>query len=422
MKKLLVIGYVWPEPDSSAAGRRMLQLLEFFLKQDYHITFATTATQTQVMSDLSAMGIATEKIELNNPSFDRFLTEISPEIVLFDRFMMEEQFGWRVSEVCPRAIRILDTEDLHFYRKARQEAVRKGIELTGEMLRSDFAKREIASIYRCDLSLIISEVEIELLQSDFRLPKELLFYLPFLEDPISEEEKRKLPDFEERKNFISIGNFRHEPNWDAVLNLKTNIWPLIKKELPDAELHIYGAYPAPKVTQLHNENAGFLVKGWAESASQVMRNSKVLLAPLRFGAGLKGKFIDAMKTGTPAVSSSLGAEGMTGALSWMGKIADDPEEFARAAVDLYTRRQHWNNAQENGFKLLEKRYSKECFSAQLWERVGELRKGLPSHRSRNFTGAMLAHHQMAGTKYLSKYIELKNRLEELTGPKKNRPE
>ena len=422
MKSLLVIGYVWPQPNSSAAGTRMLQLLEFFLERDYRITFATTAAETAVMTDLAAMGIATEKIELNNPSFDKFLAEKDPKIVLFDRFMMEEQFGWRVSEVCPGAIKILDTEDLHFFRKARQEASKRDIEVSTELLQSDLAKREIASIYRCDLSLIISETEMELLQSDYKLPKELLFYLPFLEDPLSEEEKENLPGFEEREQFISIGNFRHEPNWDAVLNLKKNIWPLIKKELPQANLHIYGAYPAPKVTQLHNEKEGFLVKGWADSALEVMRSSKVLLAPLRFGAGLKGKFIDAMKTGTPAVTSTLGAEGMTGGLPWMGEIADDPIEFAKASVELYTNRRHWENAQTNAFHLLERRYSKMGFSAHLEERLGELKNDLTSHRQANFTGAMLAHHQMAGTKYLSKYIEIKNKLEELTAPKKNRPE
>lgn len=422
MKSLLVIGYVWPEPNSSAAGTRMLQLLKFFLERDYHITFATTAVKTEVMADLPFMGIATEKIHLNNSSFDRFLAEMDPEIVLFDRFMMEEQFGWRVSEVCPRAIKILDTEDLHFFRKSRQEASKRDIEVSTELLQSDLAKREIASIYRCDLSLIISETEMELLQSEFKVPDDLLFYLPFLEEPHSEEEKENVPGFNEREHFISIGNFRHEPNWDAVLNLKKNIWPLIKKELPQANLYIYGAYPAPKVTQLHNEKEGFLVKGWAGSALEVMRSSKVLLAPLRFGAGLKGKFIDAMKTGTPAVTSTLGAEGMTGGMPWMGEIADDPIEFAKAAVELYTNRQHWENAQTGAFNLLERRYSKTGFSAHLEERLRELKNDLRSHRQANFTGAMLAHHQMAGTKYLSKYIEIKNKLEELTAQKKNRPE
>lgn len=412
MRSLLVIGYVWPEPNSSAAGSRMMQLLEFFISEGYHVTFATTAAETEVMADLPSLGIDTVKIELNNPSFDSFISGLQPEIVLFDRFMMEEQFGWRVSEIYPQAIRILDTEDLHFFRKARQEAFKKNIEITTELLQSEPAKREVASIYRCDLSLIISEVEIKLLRDTFGIPENILFYLPFMEDTPSEKEKNNQALFEDRKNFISIGNFRHEPNRDAVLNLKQNIWPLIKKELPKAKLHIYGAYPGPKVKQLHNEKERFLVKGWADSALEVIGSSRVLLAPLRFGAGLKGKFIDAMKAGTPTVTTQIGAEGMTNENGWNGSIVDTPEEFAREAIELYTNKVQWGNSRAKGFKLLKQGYSKIKFSESFRERLLDLKKNLKKHRENNFTGNMLKHHQMAGTKFMSKYIEMKNLLEQ----------
>lgn len=408
--KLLVIGYVWPEPKSSAAGTRMLQLLDFFKAEGYEITFATTASQTEAMEDLRPRGISTAKIELNNPSFDEFLKEIEPEVVLFDRFMMEEQFGWRISEVCPAALKILDTEDLHFLRKARQEANKKKVQLNEEILQSDTAKREIASIYRCDLSLIISESEMELLEKNFSVPSYLLHYLPFMQQPASQEERGETLKFKQRKHFISIGNFLHAPNWDAVLHLKEHIWPLIRKELPEAELHIYGAYPSQKVQQLNNLKEGFLVYGRASSALEVMQNSKVLLAPLRFGAGLKGKFIDAMQAGTPAVTTTIGAEGMAPDELWPGSIADDPKEFAKAAVQLYTNSFSWERAQKKGFLILEKRFSKKEHAATLRRRIGELLHHLSEHRRKNFTGSLLQHHQMASTRHLSRYIEIKNRL------------
>lgn len=409
---MLVIGYVWPEPNSSAAGTRMLQLLDFFRDEGYEITFATTASKTEAMADLPSRGITPAQIELNNSSFDAFLAEINPEIVLFDRFMMEEQFGWRVSEVCPTALKILDTEDLHFWRKARQEAGKKRIELNDEILFSETAKREIASMYRCDLSLIISEAEMELLQNRFGVPSFLLCYLPFMEKAPSEEEKGNLPTFEERQNFISIGNFLHDPNWDAVLNLKQHMWPLIRKELPEAELHIYGAYISPKVQQLHNEKEGFIVKGRAGSALQVVGNSRVLLAPLRFGAGLKGKFIDAMKTGTPAVTTALGAEGMHDNTRWPGLIANDPVQFAHAAARLYIHFESWEKAQKDGFLILKERFSEEKFTRLFRNRIHKLLQDLPGHRRKNFTGSLLQHHQMASTRHLSRYIEIKNRLKD----------
>jgi len=120
MNQLLIIGYVWPEPVSSAAGRRMIELIEVFKTQKFQITFASPATQGVYAVNLEAIGVNQVVIELNNKSFDNFIKDLQPDIVLFDRFMMEEQFGWRVAENCPDAFRILDTEDLHCLRKARQ--------------------------------------------------------------------------------------------------------------------------------------------------------------------------------------------------------------------------------------------------------------------------------------------------------------
>src|SRR5690606_24068137 len=113
----------------------------------------------------------------------------------------------------------------------------------------------------------------------------LLFYCPFLSPPPAD--LNALPGFAAREHFIAIGNFRHEPNWDSVLWLKHQLWPLIRRRcapLSDRlpELHIYGAYPPPKATQLHNPKEGFHIKGWAEDAGEVMRQARVCLAPLRF--------------------------------------------------------------------------------------------------------------------------------------------
>lgn len=413
MRSVLVIGYVWPEPESSAAGARMMQLLEFFLAKGYSVTFATTAVKTPFMANLHSLDIKTVKIELNNPSFDHFIKALAPEVVLFDRFMMEEQFGWRVSEFCPKALKILDTEDLHFFRKARHSAFKSGIPVTPTLLWSNTAKREIASIYRCDLTLIISEVEMDLLRNTFGVPDNLLFYLPFMLEKPSAERIKKLPSYEHRRHFVSIGNFKHEPNSDAVLNLKQHIWPLIKQKIPEAEMHIYGAYPSPKVQQLHQAKTGFLIKGRADSAEEVLKNARVLLAPLRFGAGLKGKFTDAMQSGTPTVTTPLGAEGMHGNLNWNGAIADNAPAFAREATELYQKQIKWQEAQANGFKILSARFLRTELQKEFEQIIDGLKENLKKHREMNFTGAMLSFHSMNTTRYLSKYIEMKNKCEML---------
>ena len=257
--KLLILGTVFPEPNSSAAGTRMLQLMELFQQQGWEITFASAAADSEFALNLSAIGVKQVSVKMNSSSFDEFVRELNPQIVLFDRFMTEEQFGWRVADNCPNALRVLDTEDLHCLRHARHQSLKENREFVQSDLLNEHAKREIASIYRCDVSLIISEYEMELLKTIFKLDEALLHYLPFMLEPIAEADQKAWLAFEERQHFVTIGNFLHPPNWDAIQYLKSDIWPLIRKRLPEAEMHVYGAYTQDKHRQLHSEKEGFFM-------------------------------------------------------------------------------------------------------------------------------------------------------------------
>ena len=405
--KVLIIGFVWPEPNSSAAGSRMLQLIQLFQEQDREVFFATTAAKTVHMFDLSTLGVLTFNIELNNDSFDIFISELNPNIVMFDRFMVEEQFGWRVAQQCPNALRILDTEDLHCLRKTRHKAIKENKDFKlQELLKSEITKREIASIFRCDLSLIISTYEMKILKEVFKIDTLLLYYLPLLVDI---NRNIRLPNFKERAGFMCIGNFRHEPNLDMVRYLKTNIWPLIRAKLPKAILSVYGSYPTSKVTQLHNEKEGFLIKGWVNNVNTVMQEAKICLAPIRFGAGIKGKFIDAMQNNLPSITTNIGAEGMYDNLEWSGSIGNTPKEITTKAVELYTNEEKWKKANENGALILKNKYSKELYQKAFFSLIEEKIQQLTHYRSINFIGSMLQHHTMQSTKYLSRWITEKEK-------------
>ncbi|MEH6765772.1 MAG: glycosyltransferase [Aequorivita antarctica] len=406
MKQLLILGHTFPEPTTTAAGSRMMQLLELFTEENYQITFASTASISERTANLEAQHISVKNILLNDTSFDEFIKELNPQIVIFDRYITEEQFGWRVNEICQEALKILDTEDLHFLRKAREEAIKNSRPISEANLFSETTKRELASILRCDVSLIISEYEMELLQNTFKISSELLYYLPFLVKTLTEEITTL--SFEERHNFFAIGNLLHAPNVDSVLQLK-EIWPEIKKQLPKAELHIYGAYAPQQILQLNNKKQGFIVKGWVENVEAVMKNYRVQLAPLRFGAGLKGKFLDAMRYGLPTVTTEVGAEGMCGKLPFGGTITISKEEFITAAIQLYSEENLWNKAQQNGFSIIEKRFQKRLFSEAFKKHIHTISTNLEKHRQENFLGQILQHHTLQSTKYLSKWIEAKNR-------------
>jgi glycosyltransferase involved in cell wall biosynthesis len=405
-KRLLIIGFVWPEPNSSAAGGRMMQLISLFKKQGFSITFASPAQDSDFMVSLADFNVDKVAIALNDSSFDLFLKELQPDIVLFDRFMIEEQFGWRVAEICPDAIRVLDTEDLHCLRLARQNAFKaKRTFEVSDIVMEEVSKREIASILRSDVSLMVSEYEMEVLQTVFKINPSLLYYLPLLVESV---DLNPLP-FGERQHFVFIGNFLHEPNWNSVQYLNETIWPLIRKQLPTAVLDIYGAYPTQKVFQLHNDKQGFVIKGRAESAKEVISNARVVLAPLRFGAGIKGKLLDAMEYGTPSVTTSIGAESMRADLDWNGSIEDDPQQFANATVQLYQDEISWKQSQQNGFEILKKRYLRDLFEDEFADKLSFLKSNLDKHRKNNFLGQMLYHHSMQSTKYMSRWIEEKNK-------------
>jgi len=404
----------------------MLELIRLFLAQNWRIMFASAAACSEHRFDLTSVNVEERSIQLNDSSFDDFIAGLNPDMVLFDRFFTEEQFGWRVQAVCPNALRLLDTEDLHSLRhirhlllQAAQLKAAKGAsqysinpvlanaaDLYQAMADNDMTKREISSIYRSDLSLIISKFEMDFLSDSFSIPQSLLQFSPFLNN--SSSIKQLSPFYDDRRHFIALGNFRHEPNWDAVLCLKHTLWPLIRSQLPHADLHIYGAYPPKKATQLHNPAQGFIVKGWADNALEVMQTARVCLAPLRFGAGIKGKLLDALRSGTPSVTTAIGIEGIADAAIWGGEIANDAQTFAAAAVRLYASKAHWLQAQQRGFEILHHYYYRQDHADLLISRINDLTKELHQYRRQNFIGAMLRHELHQSKYYMAKWIEAKN--------------
>ena len=400
MKHLVIIGMVVPEPASTAAGHRMMQLIDVFQAMGYHISFLTSSNQSAFSESIEV-----NSIELNDSSFEEILRNLNPDIVLFDRYITEEQFGWRVSDSCPKALKLLDTEDLHFLRKAREKAFKEKRLFEHADLYNEVFKREISAILRCDLSLIISKYEYELLVKEFKIDESLLFYLPFL----NKEVLKDSPKFKNRAHFISIGNFLHDPNWQTVLQLK-KIWKDIKKRLPEAEIHIYGGYAQQKVYQLHDEKSGFLIKGRAESVKQVFNKSRILLAPIPFGAGLKGKLWESMLYGLPNITTSIGAEAMYDDVEdWNGYIEDDLSFFVEKAVELYQNEDQWLEFQEKGYDLAQKQFSYDLFFNHFRTRIAALSSSLESHRQQNYLGQILQQNQFNATKYMSKWIEEKNK-------------
>ncbi len=406
-RRLVVIGYVWPEPNSSAAGENMLGLLTAFSGGGWDITFLSAAADSAHMANLTECGIATQRINVNCSKFDALIATLAPDVVIFDRFMTEEQFSWRVRQHCPGALRVLNTEDLHSLRHARQQISKGKTEPPKNPtmpFNDDMVQREVAAIIRSDLTLVISQSEYTLLTEQFAISPTQLLVQPLMIAPLAAVST----DESARNGFTFIGNFRHAPNWDALLYLKETLWPKIRAALPHASLFVYGAYPGKKVTNLHNAKNGFLIEGWAPDARIALSRHRVMLAPLRFGAGVKGKLVTAMQCQLPSITTAIGAEGIASDDAWPGAVTDNEDEFVSQSVFYYENAAARQQAVEKGNIIIARQFDTKTHQYALTATISNLLERLEAHRASLFYQQLLWHQNLRATQYMSQWIEAKN--------------
>lgn len=406
--KILIIGKVWPEPNSSAAGRRMKQLIALLrYRGEVHFACANAFTGHEI--DLESMGVTIQQITLNDDSVDVYFKDLNPDLVVFDRFLTEEQYGWRIMEHCPDAIRVLNTEDLHFLRKTRQKFVkatnRIAVDTTVLDFQNEDTMRELASIYRSDLTLIISPFEMELLQQEMQVPGELLAYLPLF----TEQKTEDAVPFEERTNFLFIGNTLHEPNADAIRMLVEHVWPELRKQCTNAELIIAGAYPSQHIMQLNNEKNRIKVVGHVSDTDALYKTVRVSLIPLRYGAGIKGKIIETLEYGVPFVSTSIGTEGMFFGEDREECIADDWGTFVQKAISHYCDMTKWESYRKSGKEHLQTYFSQSLFEQEFLNQIDNLVDTIHIKRKKRYFSGLVQHHTLMSTRYLSKWIMEKNK-------------
>lgn len=405
-RQLLILAHIWPEAAASAASTRLLDLISSFQAAGFTLTVSADGRENGATEALRERGCVCVRMAPNDSSFDPWLQALNPELVLFDRFTTEEKFAWRVRALCPQALRVLDTIDLHFLRSAREKVLKAGLTPSWEeLLRAagDIAPREVAAIYRSDLSLIVSELELKLLHERCGVPLHLL-HLCRLYYP----QPGIIRPLADRQGFSMIGNFKHPPNVDAVLYLRDELWPSIRARLPEAVVHIWGSYATPGQLAWSNPKRGFIIEGYVADQFAALGSARVNLAPLRFGAGIKGKIADGWWAGTPAVTMPVGAEGMHEDLPFGGIIAGDNEAFVAAACALYQDEGLWQKASEAGRAIIAQLYSEAATTQALHKRLNWLLEHRDAERIRNFTGSILWQQSMRSTEYFSRWIEAKN--------------
>ncbi|TRV45231.1 MAG: glycosyltransferase [Microcystis panniformis Mp_MB_F_20051200_S9] len=242
---------------------------------------------------------------------------------------------------------IYDTIDLHFLRLKRQKDYLDPSYQNTSWSWETYQKLELNYANQAEATVVVTEDEKQVLSS---LGVKNVWVIPNIHEEISLSEKVA---FDQRSGLIFIGSYNHPPNIDAVKWLCLEIMPLVWASRPDITVNLLGSNLKDEVKELANDQV--IVTGYVPEVEPYFQKSRIFVAPLRFGAGMKGKIGQSLSLGLPTITTRIGAEGM-GLIDHQDVlIADTAEEFAQAVIELYDNRELWQKLADNSLETI-KRY------------------------------------------------------------------
>jgi len=248
---------------------------------------------------------------------------------------------------------IVDTVDIHFLREFREAEMKKDAGLLETARRNK--TRELAVYQQADRLWVVTDDDRRVIADLVRAPIDVV---PNIHKRIPWDKA-----YERSANLLFVGNFNHKPNVDAVLFLHHKIWPLIHKRLPEVKLYIAGNNPPAEIKKMASSCC--IVTGYVSDLTPYLREARISINPLTYGAGMKGKVGEALSCGLPVVTTSIGAEGMGLVDGQTAMIADDPCDFADKVVELYHDRALWERLAREGKRLVEQRWSPDAIQKRI---------------------------------------------------------
>src|SRR6058998_2493139 len=356
-KNILVIDHYVPSPDKDSGSLRMFQVLKLLRQLGHHITFVPdNLTDIRHYGDeLRRRGIKVVRHPYVKKVRDYLVSHGSEfDVVILSRCDFARKHIADVRLHAPQSRIIFDTVDLHSLRAHREAQITVDPEAREKARRKEELEYDL--IRQADETWVTSSVEQKLLQKKWP-EKSIQLVSNIVDIPGSST------PFELRRDFLFIGGFQHTPNTDAVLFFLEKIYPLVKERLPDAKFYIIGDKAPPEVVALAGENV--VITGLQRDVRPFFESVRLSVAPLRFGAGVKGKINQSMAWGVPVVGTSVAVEGMELTFGEDVLVADEPEEFARALVTLYESPELWNRLSQNGIAKTRSLYSTEVARERL---------------------------------------------------------
>ncbi|UTF59840.1 glycosyltransferase [Gilvimarinus sp. DA14] len=350
---VLVIEACMITPDQDSGSVRMLNLLQILKSEGYHVTFIADNLEfrDKVVRQLNAMGVEVLYGAWAG-SVRRVLRKLGPSLdaIFVSRHYIASQYISLARAVAPQAKFIFDTVDLHFVREER-EAELSGDQTLLQQSR-DTKRKELGLIKDSDITLVVSEFEKKLL-ADI-VPQARVEIVSNIHSHTPER-----PGYSEREGIIFVGGFRHPPNIDAVEWYSERVLPHVKRLLPGVKTTIIGSQMPDSIKALASDES-LRVLGFVEDIEPELTSARVSIAPLRYGAGVKGKVNEAMNYAIPVVATACAVEGMHAEDGIDCLIADDAEEFAEKIARVYNDADLWAKISAGGVKNLESHFSPDA--------------------------------------------------------------
>jgi GT2 family glycosyltransferase/ubiquinone/menaquinone biosynthesis C-methylase UbiE len=371
-KRALVVDHCTPTPDQDAGSVTVLNILLLLREMNFQVTFIAEDNFLYMPKYTTALQRAGIEVLYApyNTSVEHHLKECGDryDLAFLFRPGVVERHVENIRRWCPKAKVLFHTVDLHFLRMSREAELLS--DKTKQKAADEMKQRELAAICVSDASIVHSTAEFDILKP--QLPDVKLHVFPLIMN-IPGTKKT----YSERKNIIFVGGYQHTPNVDAVQYFASEIMPLLRISLPGVSLHVVGSKPPIEIISL--ACIDIIIAGYVEDLEPLLDQIRVSVAPLRYGAGIKGKIGSAMASGLPVVATSLAAEGMSLTHEVNIIVADGAAQFAHAITTLYQDEFLWNEISSNAVLFAEKAWGAEAAWQILSDVLADL--GINSQRS-----------------------------------------
>jgi len=347
--RVLVIDHRVATPDRDAGSLRMVNLIRVLTDLGQEVTYlpqtiSDRAERQQLSTICDSLSLQVPQERSVRRHLKRHRSTYRAAILC--RVGPTEAFLPQVRRFCPRAWTLFDTVDLHHLREMRQAEIDKDSNLRAAAL--EVRQRELDLLDAADETLVVSTFEEELLREHD--PEAKIRVVP----PIHEI-RPSSPSLEKRQGLLFVAGFEHQPNVDAALWLVEDIMPWVWEKLPGVGLTLVGSHPPAVIRALQSDKV--TITGYVPRVDPYLDTSRLSLAPLRYGAGVKGKVTESMASGLPVVATPIACEGMPIEDERDILVAEEAGEFAAAVVRACSDEELWHRLAANSRETATRHFS-----------------------------------------------------------------